>query len=139
MRSSHSEPRQPIHPLDSKYLNLFSRLTFSWLFNLISLGRQRELENEDVYRCPRFMSSTETVDEFDNYISSERQKKKPSFSMALWNLIRQDYKHAFLYVVPFILCYLFQPLFIRGLLKKLEDKEDDFFKGWGGCQSKLGC
>ena len=84
------------------------------------------------------MSSAETVDEFDNYISSERQKKKPSFSMALWNLIRQDYKHAFLYVVPFILCYLFQPLFIRGLLKKLEDKEDDFFKGWGGVSLSLG-
>ena len=76
--SNNERKEQPLHPLDSN-INFLSRITFSWLFNLIALGRQRELENEDVFKCPSALSSKTNVDKFDALVAKERETKNPKF------------------------------------------------------------
>ncbi len=128
---------QPPHPLDLN-INFFSRITFSWLFNLIALGRQRELENEDVFKCPSRLASLNNINKFDDLVAQEIKKEKPKFSTVIWTIVWYEYTSAFVYSVPFIICYFFQPLFIRGLLRKIEGNEDPFFIGWSGISLSIG-
>jgi len=135
--SNNERKEQPLHPLDSN-INFLSRITFSWLFNLIALGRQRELENEDVFKCPSALSSKTNVDKFDALVAKERETKNPKFASVIWTIIWSEYCSAFLYVPSFIICYLFQPIFIRALLKKIEGNEDVFLSGWSGISLSIG-
>ena len=129
--NNNERKEQPPHPLDSN-ISFLSRITFSWLFNLIALGRQRELENEDVFECPSALSSKNNVDRFDALVAKERKKKNPKFASVLWNIIWSEYCSAFLYVPSFIICYLLSiikhtniAVGIRWMPCHSDDREDE--------------
>ena len=108
---------QPPHPLDLN-INFFSRITFSWLFNLIALGRQRELENEDVFKCPSRLASLNNINKFDDLVAQEIKKEKPKFSTVIWTIVWYEYTSAFVYSVPFIICYFFSTIIHTRIIKK---------------------
>ncbi|PVZ97837.1 hypothetical protein BB558_006196, partial [Smittium angustum] len=69
--------------------NVYSRITFQWMSNLLSTGRKRVLRMEDMWQLPKYLSIEEANSRFDREWKNEMTKY--SNSPSLWRVFGRSY------------------------------------------------
>ena len=125
--------------------NIFSRVTFWWLKDLLATGNERPLDNDDLYPLLEEDETERQVEKLEKNWKEEVQRHsgKPHLFKALVHMFSwADY--SFLLSLSFIngICTLFQPVFLSLLLSLMtHGPAQDFWwayvYGVGICVSSL--
>ncbi|CAG8505454.1 2302_t:CDS:2, partial [Gigaspora rosea] len=125
MLSSPSPTSSPNTELPETKANLFSKLTFWWLKDLMSLGYKRPLEKDDLYILNDARSAKFVTDKFEVEWKKESEKivlgKKPSLIKALYRALWA--KFCLMVVVRIVSDILtaISPLILKLILKFVSD------------------
>jgi hypothetical protein len=78
-------PSQTLTSSPEERANIFSRLTFSWLNPLLSVGVKRALNEKDLYPLGKVDYTTRIGDTLEKNWVNQTKQPKPSFFKALWH------------------------------------------------------
>ncbi|CAG8661679.1 18370_t:CDS:2, partial [Racocetra persica] len=105
--------------------NLFSKLTFWWLNDLMSLGYKRPLEKDDLYILNDKRSAKNVTDKFEAEWKKETQKialgKKPSLLKALFRVLWARFCFAGVARFGSDIFGVISPLILKLILKFVSD------------------
>ncbi|QLQ82390.1 hypothetical protein HG537_0H01520 [Torulaspora globosa] len=112
--------RRKENPYDSA--NIFSRISFSWMTDLMRTGYQKYLVETDLYKLPESFGSAELSQKFENNWQDQvKTKSKPSLTWTLWATFRSKLLIAAIFKVGFDILAFTQPQLLRILIKFVTD------------------
>ncbi|RIB06325.1 ABC transporter [Gigaspora rosea] len=119
---SRPPPSSPNTELPETKANLFSKLTFWWVNDLMSLGYKRPLEKDDLYVLNDARTAKIVTDKFETEWKKETAlRKKPSLIKALYRAL---WARFYLTVLVRLVCdilIVISPLILRLILKFVSD------------------
>lgn len=119
----HLSRRKP-NPYDSA--NIFSKISFSWMTELMRTGYEKFLDEKDLYKLPENFGSGELANRFDNHWQHQvRHNSSPSFTWALIFTFGPQMLIAGLFKVMFDILAFVQPQLLRILIKFVTDYSEE--------------
>lgn len=108
--------RRKENPYDSA--NIFSKISFSWMTNLMRTGYQKYLVETDLYKLPESFGSSELSDKFThNWQEQLKSRSKPSLTLTLWVTFGSKLLIAAAFKFGFDILAFTQPQLLRILIK----------------------
>ena len=115
----HLSRRKP-NPYDSA--NIFSRISFSWMTEMMRTGYEKYLVEEDLYKLPENFGSGELAEHFNrNWENQLKHKVQPSLNWALTVTFGYDMLIAAIFKVIHDILAFVQPQLLRILIKFVTD------------------
>lgn len=107
-------------PVDSA--NIFQRLSFSWMTELMRTGYEKYLTETDLYKLPESFGSKEISTEFNNHWQYQlKHKASPSFAWALLATFGGKILLGAIFKVAYDILQFTQPQLLRILIKFVSD------------------
>ncbi|EDO17723.1 hypothetical protein Kpol_1033p28 [Vanderwaltozyma polyspora DSM 70294] len=108
------------NPYDSA--NIFSRISFSWMTELMRTGYEKYLSESDLYKLPESFSSDRLAKAFNVHWENQvKHKSNPSLAWAMWSTFSSKLVlAAFLKAIHDVLAFT-QPQLLRILIKFVND------------------
>lgn len=115
----HSSKRKA-NPYDNA--NVFSKITFSWMTDLMKTGYNKYLVETDLYKLPASFGSGELSDEFDkNWENQVKHRSNPSLTWALLRTFGLQMVVAAIFKVIFDSLAFTQPQLLKILIRFVTD------------------
>ncbi|VVC32376.1 ABC transporter type 1, transmembrane domain,ABC transporter-like,P-loop containing nucleoside triphosphate [Cinara cedri] len=120
---------RPKHP--RKHANIFEILTFSWLLDLFKIGKQRDLEEKDLYKTLEEHLSSPLGNELENKWNTElaiacKKKRNSSLLRVLIRMFGAKYlMYGIILATDEIVLKMANPLCIGGLLAYFNSDESN--------------
>lgn len=116
--------RRKENPYDTA--NIFSRISFSWMTDLMRTGYQKYLVETDLYKLPESFGSGELSEKFSrNWQDQVKSKSSPSLAWTLWVTFGSKLIVAAIFKVGFDMLAFIQPQLLRILIKFVTDYNEE--------------
>lgn len=116
--------RRKENPYDTA--NIFSRISFSWMTELMRTGYKKYLVETDLYKLPESFGSAELSDKFEhNWQQQVKSKSKPSLTWTLWITFGRKVAVAALFKFAFDILAFTQPQLLRILIRFVTDYNEE--------------
>lgn len=116
--------RRKENPYDTA--NIFSRLSFSWMTELMRTGYKKYLVETDLYKLPESFGSSDLSEKFEhNWQQQVKHKPKPSLTWTLWITFGRKLVIAALFKFAFDILAFTQPQLLRILIKFVTDYNEE--------------
>jgi len=130
LHSFAGEPRRSSSRSPAESASFLSRLTFSWLNPLISIGFKRILEKTDVPQTPTYLEASSDASEFNAAWDGEKEKRA---NVSIWKvLVRLHWKRCLasttLYAVNMATVFV-DPQLLRLIIRHVQNEESETWKG----------
>lgn len=116
--------RRKPNPYDTA--NIFSKISFTWMTELMRTGYEKFLDEKDLYKLPENFGSGELSNRFDLHWQNQvRHKSKPSFAWALAATFGPQMLVAGLFKAMFDILAFVQPQLLRILIKFVTEYSEE--------------
>lgn len=116
--------RRKVNPYDTA--NIFSRISFSWMTDLMKTGYEKYLVETDLYKLPKSFGSAELSKKFEhNWQNQIKHKPNPSLLWTLWITFGYKMVISGLFKVLFDILAYTQPQLLRILIKFVTDYTEE--------------